>query len=86
MSVSGPPRELQVDAELVSPAGAVSARGAVDLRSGLAYDLVGATRSVVNATLKQFQRRGLIYPRRNVICFADRDGLRRLAESAESTL
>ena len=49
-------------------------------------DLVGATRSVVNATLKQFQRRGLIYPRRNVICFADRDGLRRRAESAESTL
>ncbi len=49
-------------------------------------DLVGATRSVVNATLKPFQRRGLIYPRRNVLCFTDRDGLRRLAESAESTL
>jgi len=49
-------------------------------------DLIGATRSVVNATLKQFQRRGLIYPRRNVICFADRDGLRRLAESPGSTV
>jgi CRP-like cAMP-binding protein len=49
-------------------------------------DLIGATRSVVNATLKQFQRTGLIYPRRHVLCFADRDGLRRLAESAESTL
>jgi len=54
-------------------------------QQGLA-DLIGATRSVVNATLKQFQRRGLIYPRRNVICFADRDGLRRLAESPGSTV
>ena len=46
VSVSGPPRELEVDADLVSPAGALSARGAVDLRSGLAYDLGGTTRTL----------------------------------------
>jgi len=49
-------------------------------------DLVGATRQVVNATLKQFQRMGLIYPRRHFICFADRDGLRRVAASSGSTI
>lgn len=49
-------------------------------------DLIGATRQVVNAALKQLQRRRLIYPRRNVICFADRDGLRRVAESSGSTI
>ena len=47
-------------------------------------DLIGATRQVVNATLKQFQRRRLIYPHRNFICYADRDGLRRIAESSGS--
>lgn len=47
-------------------------------------DLIGATRQVVNAALKQLQRRRLIYPRRNFICFADRDGLRRVAESSGS--
>ena len=47
-------------------------------------DLIGATRQVVNATLKQFQRRRLIYPHRNFLCFADRDGLRRVAESSGS--
>ncbi len=49
-------------------------------------DLVGATRQVVNATLKQFQRMGLIYPRRNLICFADRDGLGRVAASPGGTI
>lgn len=43
-------------------------------------DLIGATRQVVNATLKQFQRRGLIDCRRNCICLANPDGLRRVAE------
>jgi CRP-like cAMP-binding protein len=43
-------------------------------------DLIGATRPVVNATLKQFQRQGLIASRRNRICLADPDGLRRVAE------
>jgi CRP-like cAMP-binding protein len=43
-------------------------------------DLIGATRQVVNATLKQFQRRGLIDSRRNCICLADPDGLRSVAE------
>jgi CRP/FNR family transcriptional regulator, cyclic AMP receptor protein len=43
-------------------------------------DLIGATRQVVNATLKQFQRRGLIDSRRNRICLADPDGLRGVAE------
>jgi CRP-like cAMP-binding protein len=47
-------------------------------------DLIGATRQVVNATLKQFQRRRLIDPHRNFICFADRDGLRRVAASSGS--
>lgn len=49
-------------------------------------DLIGATRQVVNAALKQLQRRRLIYLRRNFICFADRDGLRRVAESSGSTI
>jgi CRP-like cAMP-binding protein len=44
-------------------------------------DLIGATRPVVNAILKQFRERGLIYPRPHVICVADRDGLRRVAEA-----
>jgi CRP/FNR family transcriptional regulator, cyclic AMP receptor protein len=44
-------------------------------------DLIGATRPIVNATLKQFRERGLIYPRPYVICIADRDGLRRVAET-----
>jgi CRP/FNR family cyclic AMP-dependent transcriptional regulator len=48
-------------------------------------DLIGATRPVVNAALKQFQRRGLISRHRQFICFADRDGLRHLAASSEST-
>jgi len=48
-------------------------------------DLIGATRPVVNAALKQFERRGLISPHRQFICFADRDGLRRLAESSGRT-
>lgn len=43
-------------------------------------DLIGATRQVVNATLKQFQRRGLIDSRRHCICVADPDGLRGVAE------
>jgi CRP/FNR family transcriptional regulator, cyclic AMP receptor protein len=48
-------------------------------------DLIGATRPVVNAALKQFERRGLISLHRQFICFADRDGLRRLAASSGST-
>jgi CRP/FNR family transcriptional regulator, cyclic AMP receptor protein len=44
-------------------------------------DLIGAMRPAVNATLKQFRERGLIYPRPSVICIADRDGLRRVAET-----
>ena len=43
-------------------------------------DLIGATRPAVNATLKQFRERGLIYPRPHVICVADREGLRHVAE------
>lgn len=38
-------------------------------------DLIGATRQVVNATLKQFQHRRLVDPRRHLICFIDRPGL-----------
>jgi CRP/FNR family cyclic AMP-dependent transcriptional regulator len=48
-------------------------------------DLIGATRQVVNATLKQFRERGLIYPRPQVICVADRDGLRLVAEALGDT-
>jgi CRP/FNR family transcriptional regulator, cyclic AMP receptor protein len=43
-------------------------------------DLIGATRQVVNATLKQFRRRGLIDARRHRVCLADPDGLRGVAE------
>jgi CRP/FNR family transcriptional regulator, cyclic AMP receptor protein len=44
-------------------------------------DLIRATRPAVNATLKRFRERGRIYPRPYVICIADRDGLRRVAET-----
>jgi CRP/FNR family cyclic AMP-dependent transcriptional regulator len=43
-------------------------------------DLIGATRPAVNATLKQFRERGLIYPRPHIICVADRERLRHVAE------
>jgi autotransporter translocation and assembly factor TamB len=46
VSLRGPPRQLDVVADMTSPAGALSAQGAVDLRSGLGYDLVGATRGL----------------------------------------
>lgn len=49
-------------------------------------DLIGATRQVVNAALQQLQRRRLLSLRRHCICFADRDGLRRVAASSGSTL
>jgi CRP/FNR family cyclic AMP-dependent transcriptional regulator len=47
-------------------------------------DLIGATRSVVNVTLKQLQQEGMISLRRRRICFANRDGLRRIAEALNS--
>lgn len=47
-------------------------------------DLIGATRSVVNVTLKQLQQEDLISVRRRRICFANRDGLRRVAETPKS--
>ena len=37
-------------------------------------DLIGAMRPAVNATLKQFRERGLIYPRPDVICVAEVPG------------
>lgn len=43
-------------------------------------DLIGATRQVVNATLKQFQRQGLIAARWHCICLADPDGLKHIAD------
>jgi CRP/FNR family cyclic AMP-dependent transcriptional regulator len=49
-------------------------------------DLIGATRPAVNATLKRFRERGLIYPRPYVICIADRDGLRRVAETSGGSI
>jgi len=49
-------------------------------------DLIGATRPAVNATLKQFRERGLIYPRPHVICVADREGLRRVSEVPGGTI
>jgi CRP-like cAMP-binding protein len=45
-------------------------------------DVIGATRPVVNATLKRFRDRGLRYPRLQVVCVADQDGLRRVAEAS----
>jgi CRP/FNR family transcriptional regulator, cyclic AMP receptor protein len=49
-------------------------------------DLIGATRPAVNATLRQFRERGLIYPRPHVICVTDREGLRRVAEVLGETI
>ncbi|HJR53038.1 MAG TPA: translocation/assembly module TamB domain-containing protein [Gemmatimonadota bacterium] len=44
--VSGPPRQLAIDADLSSPAGGIVARGDIDLRRGLAYDVAGTTRGL----------------------------------------
>jgi autotransporter translocation and assembly factor TamB len=44
--VSGPPRQLAIDADLTSPAGGLVARGDIDLRRGLAYDVAGTTRGL----------------------------------------
>ncbi|HET6361008.1 MAG TPA: translocation/assembly module TamB domain-containing protein [Gemmatimonadota bacterium] len=44
--VAGPPRQLAIDADLSSPAGGIVARGDVDLRQGLAYDVAGTTRGL----------------------------------------
>ena len=44
-------------------------------------DLIGATRQVVNSTLKQFQQQGLIALRRQRVCFADAAGLGRIADA-----
>ncbi|HYO46449.1 MAG TPA: translocation/assembly module TamB domain-containing protein [Gemmatimonadota bacterium] len=46
ISLRGPPRQLQVDADLRSPAGALASRGGIDLRAGFAYDLAGTTRGL----------------------------------------
>jgi CRP/FNR family cyclic AMP-dependent transcriptional regulator len=46
-------------------------------------DLIGATRQVVNSTLKRFQQQGLIALRRQRICIADPSGLSRIAEARE---
>ncbi|MGH7565662.1 MAG: translocation/assembly module TamB domain-containing protein, partial [Gemmatimonadota bacterium] len=46
VSLRGPPRQFQVDADLASPAGALAARGGIDLRAGFAYDLAGTTREL----------------------------------------
>jgi CRP-like cAMP-binding protein len=47
-------------------------------------DLIGATRQIVNATLKQWQQQGMIMLRRQRLCLADRDALRRVASSANT--
>ena len=47
-------------------------------------DLIGATRQIVNATLKQWQHQGMIMLRRHRICLPDRDALRRAATSANN--
>jgi CRP-like cAMP-binding protein len=48
-------------------------------------DLIGATRQIVNATLKQWQHQGMIMLRRyGRICLRDRDALRRVATSADT--
>jgi autotransporter translocation and assembly factor TamB len=46
VSLRGPPRQLQVDADLASPAGALTTRGGIDLRAGFAYELAGTTRGL----------------------------------------
>ncbi|HET6617221.1 MAG TPA: hypothetical protein VFH69_05375, partial [Gemmatimonadota bacterium] len=46
VSLRGPPRQLEVDADVTSPAGALSAQGEVDIRAGLAYDVAGTTRGL----------------------------------------
>ena len=46
VAVSGPPRQLDIVADLRSPAGAFAARGAVDLRGPLAYRLTGTARDL----------------------------------------
>jgi CRP-like cAMP-binding protein len=47
-------------------------------------DLIGATRQIVNATLKQWQHQGIIMLRRYRICLPDRDVLHRVAASANN--
>ncbi len=47
-------------------------------------DLIGATRQIVNATLKQWQHQGKVVLHRHRICLADRDALRNVAASAHN--
>ena len=44
--VSGPPRQLALEADLASPAGDLAVDGALDIRAGLAYDLTGSARGL----------------------------------------
>ncbi|HEU4464118.1 MAG TPA: translocation/assembly module TamB domain-containing protein, partial [Gemmatimonadota bacterium] len=44
--LSGPPRQLALDADLSSSAGGIVAEGDIDLRQGLAYDVAGTTRGL----------------------------------------
>jgi CRP-like cAMP-binding protein len=47
-------------------------------------DLIGATRQVVNTTLKQFHQAGLVALRRRLICLIDRPGLQAAAGPSET--
>jgi CRP-like cAMP-binding protein len=49
-------------------------------------DLIGATRQIVNATLKQWQEQGIVGLHRHRICLADRDALHNVAGSAHTPL
>lgn len=48
-------------------------------------DLIGARRQIVNATLKEFQRLGLIERRRHLICLIERAGLQGVASGFNPT-
>ena len=46
IELSGPPRQLDVAAQLTSSAGALAVQGAIDIRGTLAYRLVGTSRQL----------------------------------------
>jgi CRP-like cAMP-binding protein len=74
---------LELAEDLGQPCTHGFARDVVLTQQELA-DLIGATRQIVNATLKEWQQQGMIVLRRHCICLADRDALRRVAASANN--